>query len=286
MKKMKKHTSGFTLIELIVVLVILGILVAVSVPAFSGYLNRQKEKEAISECRLIVAATQSAYMDIYAKNDSTLKPNTEEILKEVGVDGKIIGADFDEKTRKITTLTYLAENKLCVLYRKDEDVKYVITDDQTGDILSNLEKFIKNYQDFTVDWLSSPNSNKYAGRETLTRLLIEKYGLLPSVDSTLIPDRYTNTSLYWQPYYIANNKTGLQGSTSTLLLATPNDGSGNLSNIQNSWKAYMIYFEGVVYVLPEGSENAPIGMSDMHTVSQTSEGITQHIKDLGFVPAN
>ena len=48
----------------------------------------------------------------------------------------------------------------------------------------------------------------------------------------------------------------------------------------------MIYFEGVVYVLPEGSENAPIGMSDMHTVPQTSEGITQHIKDLGFVPAN
>lgn len=285
MKKIKKDTKGFTLIELIVVLVILGILAAISIPAFTGYLNKQKEKEAISECRLIVAASQSAYMDIYAKNDNTLKLNPDEVLKETGLNGKILGADFDYNIRKITTLTYLAENKLCVLYRKDEDVKYIITDDQTGEILSNLEKFIKNYQDFTLDYLSS-SSNKYPGRETVTKKLIEKYGALPSVDTALIPDSYSRTDLYWQPYYIANNNTGLQGSTSTLLFATPNDGNGNLNNIQNSWNAYLIYFEGVVYKLPEGSENAPIKMNDMYTVPQTSEGIKQHIQDLGFVPAN
>ena len=43
--KSKKNKQGFTLVELIVVLVILAILTALLVPALTGYIDRAREKK-------------------------------------------------------------------------------------------------------------------------------------------------------------------------------------------------------------------------------------------------
>lgn len=45
MKKIRLNNKGFTLVELIVVLVILGILLAIGVPSILGYMDKKKADE-------------------------------------------------------------------------------------------------------------------------------------------------------------------------------------------------------------------------------------------------
>ena len=47
----KNYRKGFTLVELVVVVAILGILVAVVTPVFSGYIEKSRETTDLSNVR-------------------------------------------------------------------------------------------------------------------------------------------------------------------------------------------------------------------------------------------
>lgn len=74
LKQRLKHNaqsrSGFTLVELIVVLVILAILAAFTIPAMLGFVEDAKGKTAISEAREVYVAAQSAATEYYSNNTS------------------------------------------------------------------------------------------------------------------------------------------------------------------------------------------------------------------------
>lgn len=68
---MKKHThgnKGFTLVELIVVLVILAILAAVLIPALLGHIDRSREEQDELDGHNILTATQSELTKLYGLN--------------------------------------------------------------------------------------------------------------------------------------------------------------------------------------------------------------------------
>ena len=56
--------SGFTLVELIVVVVIIGILSAIAVPAFNASADKAKQKEASTLLASYVKASQAYYTEI------------------------------------------------------------------------------------------------------------------------------------------------------------------------------------------------------------------------------
>ena len=65
---MKKIQKGFTLIELMIVIAIVGILAAVALPAYQNYTDRAKFSEVINATQSVKASVEDCYARTAAQN--------------------------------------------------------------------------------------------------------------------------------------------------------------------------------------------------------------------------
>lgn len=73
LEALKNDQKGFTLVELIVVLVILAIMAALLVPALLGYVDKAREGKYLEEARSIYTAIQAVQDEKYAANAEPIK---------------------------------------------------------------------------------------------------------------------------------------------------------------------------------------------------------------------
>jgi len=87
LRKLRAHThegeNGFSLIELLVVILIIGVLAAIALPAFLGQRSKGQDSSAKSAARNLVSSIES----FYATNKTYVGADSDDDVKKSGVLG-------------------------------------------------------------------------------------------------------------------------------------------------------------------------------------------------------
>lgn len=134
MKKLRKNDKGFTLVELIVVLVILALLAAILVPALLGYIDKAKKEKNYQAAQEVHTAVQALATESYGKGDTAPTMTLAQIkdlagiedLAEVFVKWKSTGAktktDFQVEAMSVKFTS--DSSNVYYTYSKGADGKY------------------------------------------------------------------------------------------------------------------------------------------------------------------
>lgn len=97
--RMMRKNEGFTLIELMIVIAIIGILAAIAIPQFSAYRMRSYNAAAESDLRNATTAQEAYYVDnqhYVAAPQTNLTGSTYGFYKSqnVVIDGSLVGSQY------------------------------------------------------------------------------------------------------------------------------------------------------------------------------------------------
>lgn len=141
---MVKKQKGFTLVELIVVLVILSILAALLVPSLTGYIEKTHKTKVLAETRMVHTAVQTTVSEYYgtdkwAKYGEYLGQESVPLSKYYLADKKADTGTQEGEEKKarydeIVKLAEVSENKCRFMgyFTEDGKVQLIIYKDGKG----------------------------------------------------------------------------------------------------------------------------------------------------------
>lgn len=125
MKSLKRNKKGFTLIEIIVVLVIMGILIAIAVPSVLGYVNKAKEQRYLSDARAYYIGAQGIVTNKNGKDEPV--GDYDLTAAKIQADAGILVSESDINVSKCTLSGTKGNVKIekCDFAVKDITSKYI-----------------------------------------------------------------------------------------------------------------------------------------------------------------
>ena len=145
MYQKSKEQKGFTLVEMIVVLVIIAILAAITIPALLKYIDKAKDKQLVINARTAYLAAETAASEAYAANvtmPASITFNKDGSASPTTTDAKIKAVEENAKN-----LTGLNSDYTCTVKFGDKWKVTQVTFTENG---KTAELIIGSGSDWTV----------------------------------------------------------------------------------------------------------------------------------------
>lgn len=261
MAQKKNNNQGFTLVELIVVIVIILILAALAVPSITRYVQKSK----VAKC-----ANQRHELETQFQIMGTDVPEIA-LCDQIGEVNTLLGQDV---------LNYMVKNgycsediTVCPVYNEKYTVEVTVeSGHQQVDFSCSCVDNVKGYVSMCGSYYEQLSSAGYINREAVIKKVAEEKGFLKVSDTIKNKTVFADKDLYWKPYYLADGKMILYGTTNT-----------DTGNAWSNWEGYLIYIDGQVYQsTSKDKKGNPMNTNVASLKDVTTNTLEDYLKDKKF----